>query len=93
LDILGFFLAYAIKFHYLPYFGKLLPKKRLLLERCCQIMLKMGLYSVIRWQLPLLQLQLKRITILLGLGIAGVIYGSIVAFKTKDLKLLAVFLT
>jgi NADH-quinone oxidoreductase subunit M len=42
-------------------------------------MLKMGLYSVIRWQLPIAAVAAKTYLILLGLGIAGVIYGSIVA--------------
>jgi NADH-quinone oxidoreductase subunit M len=46
------------------------------------IMLKMGLYSVIRWQLPLAPLAKVHVHFH-GLGIAGVIYGSIVALKQK----------
>jgi NADH-quinone oxidoreductase subunit M len=56
------------------------------------IMLKMGLYSVIRWQLPLAPLAAKEyMFIFIGLGIAGVIYGSIVALRQKDLKKLLAY--
>src|SRR5690606_7168526 len=56
------------------------------------IMLKMGLYSIIRWQLPLAPLAAKDyMNILLGLSIAGVIYGSIVALRQKDLKRLLAY--
>jgi NADH-quinone oxidoreductase subunit M len=47
-------------------------------------MLKMGLYSIIRWQLPIAPLAAKEY-IFISLGIAGVIYGSIL-FTPKDLK-------
>jgi len=51
------------------------------------IMLKMGLYSVIRWQLPIAPDAAKTyMPILIGLSIAGVIYGSIVALRQKDFK-------
>jgi NADH:ubiquinone oxidoreductase subunit 4 (subunit M) len=45
---------------------------------------KDGLYSVIRWQCNIAAK--TYLPILLGLGIAGVIYGSIVALRQKDLK-------
>jgi NADH-quinone oxidoreductase subunit M len=50
---------------------------------------KMGLYSVIRWQLPL-ALAAKSMYIFIGLGIAGVLrfYRSI---ETKDLKKLLAY--
>jgi NADH:ubiquinone oxidoreductase subunit 4 (subunit M) len=48
---------------------------------------KMGLYSVIRWQCHCSAAK-TYLPILLGLGM-GVIYGSIVALRQKDLKLLA----
>jgi NADH-quinone oxidoreductase subunit M len=55
-------------------------------------MLKMGLYSVIRWQLPIAPHAAKQyMPVLLGLGIAGVIYGSIVALRQKDLKKLLAY--
>jgi NADH-quinone oxidoreductase subunit M len=56
------------------------------------IMLKMGLYSVIRWQLPLAPLAAKEyMNIFIALGIDGVIYGSIVALRQKDLKKLLAY--
>jgi NADH-quinone oxidoreductase subunit M len=56
------------------------------------IMLKMGLYSVIRWQLPIAPLAAKELMSLsIGLGIVGVIYGSIVALRQKDLKKLLAY--
>ena len=52
----------------------------------------MGLYSVIRWQLPLTSLAAAEYKyIFIGLGIAGVIYGSIVALKQNDLKKLLAY--
>jgi NADH-quinone oxidoreductase subunit M len=44
------------------------------------IMLKMGLYSIIRWQ-PYRSLAAKSTCI--SLGIAGVIYGSILALRKR----------
>jgi NADH-quinone oxidoreductase subunit M len=56
------------------------------------IMLKMGLYSVIRWQLPIVPLAAKgHVTMVLILGIGGVIYGSILALRQKDLKKLLAY--
>lgn len=56
------------------------------------IMLKMGLYSVIRWQLPIAPFAAKNFMfVLIGLGIVGVIYGSIVAIRQKDLKKLLAY--
>jgi NADH-quinone oxidoreductase subunit M len=56
------------------------------------IMLKMGLYSVLRWQLQIAPLAAKQyLYVFVGLGIAGVIYGSIVALRQKDLKRLLAY--
>jgi NADH-quinone oxidoreductase subunit M len=56
------------------------------------IMLKMGLYSVIRWQLPITaNAAIEYKDIFIALGIAGVIYGSIVALQQKDLKKLLAY--
>jgi NADH-quinone oxidoreductase subunit M len=55
-------------------------------------MLKMGLYSIIRWQLPIAPQAAKTyMPVLIGLSIAGVIYGSIVALRQKDLKKLLAY--
>jgi NADH-quinone oxidoreductase subunit M len=92
----AFFLAYAIKIPIIPFhtwqakvYQKAPTVGTMLLSG---IMLKMGLYSVIRWQLPIAPLAAKTyMPILLGLSIAGVIYGSIVALRQKDLKKLLAY--
>lgn len=88
---LGFFLAYAIKIPIIPFhtwqakvYQKAPTVGTMLLSG---IMLKMGLYSIIRWQLPIAPQAAKQLMpIVIGLSIAGVIYGSIVALRQKDLK-------
>lgn len=88
---LAFFLAYAIKipifpFHTWqadvyersPYVGTMLLGG---------LMSKMGLYSVLRWQLPIVPDAAKELqTIVLILCVIGVIYGSIVALKQDNIK-------
>jgi NADH-quinone oxidoreductase subunit M len=93
---LAFFLAYAIKIPLIPFHtwqAKVYQKAPSLGTMLLSgIMLKMGLYSVIRWQLPIAPLAAQTfMPILLGLGIAGVIYGSIVALRQKDLKKLLAY--
>ena len=93
---LAYFLAYAIKIPLIPFhtwqanvYQKAPTAGTMLLSG---IMLKMGLYSIIRWQLPLAPLAAKEYRyIFIGLGIAGVIYGSIVALRQKDLKKLLAY--
>lgn len=93
---LAFFLAYAIKIPLIPFhtwqaevYQKAPTVGTMLLSG---IMLKMGLYSVIRWQIPIAPLAAKEyMYIFIGLGIAGVIYGSIVALRQKDLKKLLAY--
>ncbi len=93
---LAFFLAYAIKIPIIPFhtwqanvYQKAPTVGTMLLSG---IMLKMGLYSVIRWQLPIAPLVAKEyMNIFIALGIAGVIYGSIVALRQKDLKKLLAY--
>lgn len=87
----GFFLAYAIKIPIIPFhtwqanvYQKAPTVGTMLLSG---IMLKMGLYSVLRWQVPIAPLAAKQyLPIVLGFCIAGVIYGSIVALRQKNLK-------
>ncbi len=93
---LAFFLAYAIKIPLIPFhtwqakvYQKAPTVGTMLLSG---IMLKMGLYSIIRWQLPIAPLAAKEyMSVFIGLGIAGVIYGSIVALRQKDLKRLLAY--
>ncbi|MGL2965281.1 complex I subunit 4 family protein [Flavobacterium sp. XGLA_31] len=92
----AFFLAYAIKIPIIPFhtwqakvYQKAPTVGTMLLSG---IMLKMGLYSVIRWQLPIAPSAAKTyMPLLIGLSIAGVIYGSIVALRQKDLKKLLAY--
>lgn len=92
----AFFLAYAIKIPIIPFhtwqakvYQKAPTVGNMLLSG---IMLKMGLYSVIRWQIPIAPLAAKTyMPTLIGLSIAGVIYGSIVALRQKDLKKLLAY--
>ncbi|WP_269227082.1 complex I subunit 4 family protein [Flavobacterium eburneipallidum] len=93
---MAFFLAYAIKIPLIPFhtwqakvYQKAPTAGTMLLSG---IMLKMGLYSVIRWQLPLAPLAAKEyMYVFIGLGLAGVIYGSIVALRQNDLKKLLAY--
>ena len=92
----AFFLAYAIKIPIIPFhtwqakvYQKAPTVGTMLLSG---VMLKMGLYSVIRWQLPIAPDATKTyMPLLIGLSIAGVIYGSIVALRQKDLKKLLAY--
>jgi NADH-quinone oxidoreductase subunit M len=93
---LAFFLAYAIKIPLIPFhswqakvYQKAPTVGTMLLSG---IMLKMGLYSVIRWQLQIAPLAAKQyIYVFVAIGIAGVIYGSIVALRQHDLKKLLAY--
>lgn len=92
----AFFLAYAIKIPLIPFhtwqanvYQKAPTVGTMLLSG---IMLKMGLYSVIRWQMPIAPNVTKNgVEILTGLGIAGVIYGSIIALRQNNLKKLLAY--
>lgn len=93
---LAMFLAYAIKIPIIPFhtwqanvYQKSPTVGTMLLSG---IMLKMGLYSVIRWQLPIAPFAAKTyMSILIALSVAGVVYGSIVALKQKNIKKLLAY--
>src|SRR5690606_3278057 len=93
---LGFFMAYAIKIPLIPFhtwqakvYQKAPAVGTMLLSG---IMLKMALYSIIRWQLPIAPAAAKEYMFyFIGLSVAGVIYGSIIALKQKDLKKLLAY--
>ncbi len=93
---LAFFAAYAVKIPLIPFhtwqaavYQKAPTVGTMLLSG---IMLKMGLYSVIRWQIPIAPLGAKGLMpYVIGLSIAGVIYGSILALRQKDLKKLLAY--
>ena len=93
---LAFFAAYAVKIPLVPFhtwqaavYQKAPTVGTMLLSG---IMLKMGLYSVLRWQLPIAPLAAKEyLPVFVGMGIAGVIYGSIVALRQQNLKRLLAY--
>jgi NADH-quinone oxidoreductase subunit M len=93
---LGFFAAYAIKIPLIPFhtwqantYQKAPAVGTMLLSG---IMLKMALYSIVRWQLPIAPLAAKSyMYIFIGLAIAGVVYGSIVALKQNNIKKLLAY--
>jgi NADH-quinone oxidoreductase subunit M len=92
----AFFLAFAIKIPIIPFhtwqanvYQKAPAVGTMLLSG---IMLKMGLYSVLRWQLPIAPIAAKMfMPILIGLSVAGVVYGSIIALKQRNIKKLLAY--
>lgn len=93
---LAFFLAYAIKIPIIPFhtwqadvYQKAPTVGTMLLSG---IMLKMALYSIIRWQLPIAPKPAQEyMYVLIGLCVAGVIYGSILALRQNDIKKLLAY--
>ncbi len=56
------------------------------------IMLKMGLFGLLRWLLPLVPNALAQYgTLAMTLSIIGVVYGSLIAFKLNDAKRLIAY--
>ena len=56
------------------------------------IMVKMGLFAVIRWVLPIFPAQVLRFdNIVIGLSIAGMLYASCIAMVQDDLKRLVAY--
>ncbi len=92
----GFFLAFAIKAPIFPFhtwqpeaYSKSPMAGTMLLSG---IMLKMALYGMIRWMLPLFPEALDCVTYpVIVLGVVGVVYGAILAIKQNDMKRLFAF--
>jgi NADH-quinone oxidoreductase subunit M len=56
------------------------------------IMLKMGIYGVIRWLLPIVPQGVSQWDdVVLVLSIVGIVYGSIIAIRQRDLKRLVAY--
>ncbi|WP_114784920.1 complex I subunit 4 family protein [Botryobacter ruber] len=56
------------------------------------IMLKMGIYGVLRWLLPVVPLGASQwLDVVLILSIIGIVYGSIIAIRQRDLKRLIAY--
>ncbi len=94
--MLGFFLAFAVKMPVFPFhtwqpdtYVTAPTGGTMLLSG---IMLKMGIYGVIRWMVPLAPEAMHIWTpVFLGLAVFGIVYASIIAVKQSDLKRLIAY--
>jgi len=92
----AFFIAFAIKMPVFPFhtwqpdtYTEAPTAGTMLLSG---IMLKMGVYGVIRWLLPIVPLGAEQWTpVVIFISIIGIIYASIIAFKQKDAKRLVAY--
>jgi NADH-quinone oxidoreductase subunit M len=56
------------------------------------VMVKMGLFGLIRWLLPMFPLAVVKFdNVVIGLSVVGIIYASLIAIKQDDLKRLAAY--
>lgn len=93
---LAFFLAFAIKMPLFPFhtwqpdtYTEAPTTGTMLLSG---IMLKMGIYGVIRWLIPVAPLGFAQLGyIALILSIIGIVYASLIAFTQKDMKRLVAY--
>ncbi|HMX39885.1 MAG TPA: NADH-quinone oxidoreductase subunit M [Saprospiraceae bacterium] len=94
--ILGFFLAFAVKMPVFPFhtwqpdtYVAAPTGGTMLLSG---IMLKMGIYGVIRWMVPLAPGAMHNLApIFMVLAITGIVYASLIAVKQSDLKRLIAY--
>jgi NADH-quinone oxidoreductase subunit M len=92
----AFFLAFAIKMPIFPFhtwqpdtYTEAPSAGTMMLSG---IMLKMGIYGVIRWLIPIAPLGVQQWGLMaLVLSIIGIVYASIIAFKQKDGKRLVAY--
>lgn len=92
----GFLLAFAVKIPIVPFhswqadtYTHSPTVGSMLLSG---IMLKMGLYGLMRWYLPVFPESLEYYKpLLLALSILGVIYGAVIALRQQDMKRLIAF--
>ncbi|MGZ3821199.1 MAG: complex I subunit 4 family protein [Mucilaginibacter sp.] len=92
----AFFLAFAIKMPLFPFhtwqpdtYTEAPSAGTMLLSG---IMLKMGIYGVIRWLIPIAPLGVKQWgEMALILSVIGIVYASLIAFKQKDGKRLIAY--
>lgn len=92
----AFFLAFAIKIPIFPFHTwqadtyKEAPTVGTML--LAGIMLKMGLYSLLRWLLPIMPHGVIALNpVLITLSVIGIIYGSIIAIQQSDVKRLLAY--
>lgn len=94
--MLGFFLAFAVKMPLFPFhtwqpdtYVSAPTGGTMLLSG---IMLKMGIYGMVRWMVPLAPEALSSwAPVFLGLAVFGIVYASIIAIKQSDLKRLIAY--
>ncbi|MEI7781656.1 MAG: proton-conducting transporter membrane subunit, partial [Planctomycetota bacterium] len=56
------------------------------------IMLKMGIYGMIRWMIPICHQALQQwVTFAMILAVAGIVYASLIAIRQKDMKRLVAY--
>lgn len=92
----GFFLAFAIKMPIFPFhtwqpdtYTEAPTGGTMLLSG---IMLKMGIYGVIRWLIPIAPLGVAKFgEMALFLSVIGIVYASLIAFRQKDGKRLVAY--
>ena len=90
------FIAFAIKMPVFPFhtwqpdtYAESPTQATMLLSG---IMLKMGIYGVIRWLLPIVPQGVSQWDdVVLVLSIVGIVYGSIIAIRQRDLKRLVAY--
>ena len=93
---LGLFAAFAIKMPLFPFhtwqpdtYTEAPTPATMLLSG---IMLKMGVYGLIRWLLPVVPWAVNEWTpIVIVLSVIGIIYGSIIAIRQRDIKKLVAY--
>lgn len=86
-----FFIAFAIKMPVFPFhtwqpdaYEQAPPATTMVLSG---IMVKMGVFAVIRWLLPIFPDVLTRVdNVVIGISVVGMIYASLIAIKQDDLK-------
>jgi NADH-quinone oxidoreductase subunit M len=94
--MLGFFLAFSVKLPAFP-FHTWLPDAHTQAPTAgsvllAGILLKTGAYGLIRFTLPLFpQQSLEFAPIAMALGVAGIIYGAVLAFAQTDFKRLVAY--
>ncbi len=94
--MVGFFLAFAVKMPVFPFhtwqpdtYVSAPTGGTMLLSG---IMLKMGVYGVIRWMVPLAPEAMHELApVFLVLAVTGIVYASLIAVKQSDLKRLIAY--
>lgn len=88
---IAFFIAFAVKIPIFPFhtwqpntYSQTTPPGTMLLSG---IMLKMGLYGIIRWMLPVTPVALTELgRPALILAVIGIVYASVVAYRQRSLR-------